>query len=201
LTSIGEYAWSVEDDVIYSHLFINGELDGKIAVETNFPFDGKVVYRFKQAVNQTLAIRLPFWSENTQISCEYEAKDGYAYIKGAFGEGDVITVDFDMSVKRIYADSNVSANNGKVAFSRGALVYCAEGIDNGGEILNLAVKKNGAVSIDDNNLKVEGFRFKSGGDLYSFKSPEAEPCTIKLVPYYTWGNRGLNQMRVWIPEN
>ncbi|MCL2636912.1 MAG: glycoside hydrolase family 127 protein [Oscillospiraceae bacterium] len=203
LTSIGEYAWSLEEkeDVIYSHLFINGELDGKIAVETNFPFDGKVTYKFKQAVNQMLAIRLPFWSENTQISCEYEAKDGYAYIKGAFAEGDVITVDFDMSVKRIYADSNVSANNGKVAFSRGALIYCAEGVDNGGEILNLAVKKNGAVSIEDNNLKAEGFRLKNNGDLYSFNSPEAEPCTIKLVPYYTWGNRGLNQMRVWIPEN
>ncbi|MFQ9934518.1 MAG: hypothetical protein ACLRVQ_08845 [Lachnospiraceae bacterium] len=26
------------------------------------------------------------------------------------------------------------------------------------------------------------------------------PCTLKAVPYYTWGNRGLSQMRVWINE-
>ena len=22
---------------------------------------------------------------------------------------------------------------------------------------------------------------------------------IKLIPYFMWGNRGLNQMRVWMP--
>jgi hypothetical protein len=200
LTSIGEYAWSIEDDVIYSHLFIGGEFDDKIVVETNFPHDGRVTYKFKQAVGQTLAIRLPFWSETTQISRGHTVKDGYAYISGAFAEGDAVTIEFDMSVKRIYADSNVSANNGKVAFSRGALVYCAEGVDNGGEILNLAVKKNSKVTVCENNIKVEGLRFKNNGGLYSFEPPESEPCSITLVPYYTWCNRGLNQMRVWIPE-
>jgi len=22
---------------------------------------------------------------------------------------------------------------------------------------------------------------------------------LKLIPYFMWGNRGLNQMRVWMP--
>jgi DUF1680 family protein len=23
--------------------------------------------------------------------------------------------------------------------------------------------------------------------------------TVKLIPYFMWGNRGLNRMRVWMP--
>ena len=36
--------------------------------------------------------------------------------------------------------------------------------------------------------------------LYSDEPPRQEPVTLTAVPYYTWGNRGLNQMLVWIPE-
>ena len=25
------------------------------------------------------------------------------------------------------------------------------------------------------------------------------PRTLKLIPYFMWGNRGLNQMRIWFP--
>ncbi len=35
-------------------------------------------------------------------------------------------------------------------------------------------------------------------ELYSDKAPAARPCEAVAVPYYTWGNRGENQMRVWM---
>ena len=34
--------------------------------------------------------------------------------------------------------------------------------------------------------------------LYSYKKPTVESFEAIAIPYYTWGNRGLNQMRVWI---
>ena len=49
-------------------------------------------------------------------------------------------------------------------------------------------------------LKVPGIRTKRTEDLYSSKKPEQEPVTITAIPYYAWGNRGLNEMRVWLPE-
>jgi DUF1680 family protein len=144
LSSIASYARSEEGDKLYSHLFIGGVLDltdtlgGKINIETGYPYDGNIVYRFSPTnveMNMTLAIRMPFWSANTDVlingkKADCSIKGGYAYLTKAFVAGDEVTVSFDMSVKRIFANKNVSGDSGKVAFSRGQLVYCAEGIDN-----------------------------------------------------------------------
>ena len=48
-------------------------------------------------------------------------------------------------------------------------------------------------------LYAEGYREVVSDDLYSYDAPVTKECQITLVPYYSWGNRGLNQMRVWIP--
>lgn len=223
LPSIGSYAWSVEGNTVYSNLFIGGNLDvidtlgGKISVETNYPYEGKVTYKFEpvdKTMKMTLAIRIPSWSENTSIlsagkEVKYDLKDGYAYITDTFtGEAEV-TVSFDMSVKRNFAKHKVSADSGKVAFSRGPLVYCIEGMDNDGMVLDLRAKKDAIATIEAYNehklegiveVKIDGYRMRDNESLYSFDRPKAEPCKLTLVPYYTWGNRGLNEMRVWIPE-
>ena len=49
-------------------------------------------------------------------------------------------------------------------------------------------------------IKASAYRMKPMTELYTRKLPEYEECCMTLVPYYTWGNRGLNEMRVWIPE-
>jgi hypothetical protein len=49
-------------------------------------------------------------------------------------------------------------------------------------------------------LKMDGFRMVSGEDLYSENPPKKEKAELTAIPYYTWGNRGLNQMRVWMLE-
>ena len=46
----------------------------------------------------------------------------------------------------------------------------------------------------------EGWRSSPGEALYSRKRPERKPADVRLVPYCVWGNRGENQMRVWLPE-
>jgi len=48
-------------------------------------------------------------------------------------------------------------------------------------------------------LHAEGYREAVSDDLYSYDAPVTKECQITLVPYYSWANRGLNQMRVWIP--
>ena len=112
-----------------------------------------------------------------------------------------------MSVRRIFASSKVSSNSCKVAFSRGPLVYCAEGIDNSDDVLRLSVKKEAEVETCTSNklngiveIKMDGYRTITGNSLYSLERPKTEACKLTLIPYYAWGNRGLNQMRVWLPE-
>ena len=223
LSSLSEYAWHTADDILFSNLFIGGTLDvrdtfgGKVTLQTAYPYENKIAYHFepeKDAMALKLAIRIPAWSTDTVICvngspAEYEIKDGYAYVQGNFSAEDVVTAEFDMSVRKIYTSNKVSANTGKAAVERGPLIYCAEGVDNENDILSLSLKKGGNITVGEylpdklygiQELYAEGYREAASDELYSYTSPAVRPYMITLVPYYTWGNRGLNQMRVWIPE-
>ncbi|PXV88306.1 hypothetical protein C8E03_10827 [Lachnotalea glycerini] len=221
LSSIGNYAWSIQENTVYSHLFIGGTLKlddsikGELKLVTGYPYDDTVVYLFKpkqQIMKMTLAIRLPDWSFDTRImlngrKADYQVKKGYAYIKGEFTKEDELKLCFDMSVRRIYSSNRVSANNGKVAFLKGPIIYCAEGADNEEDILSLSVKKsaNAVVLKSDklggiDEIVIEGLKSSTIDTLYSFETMKLRSYDIKLIPYYVWGNRGTNQMRVWLPE-
>ena len=49
-------------------------------------------------------------------------------------------------------------------------------------------------------LSIEGYRMVGSDELYSEKPPVKEKAKLTAVPYYTWANRGENQMRVWMQE-
>jgi DUF1680 family protein len=49
-------------------------------------------------------------------------------------------------------------------------------------------------------LTAKGKKETGESTLYSEKKPQSEPVTLKAVPYYTWSNRELGEMRVWIRE-
>lgn len=225
LGSVAEYAWHVIPGTLFSNLFIAGTLDlekyfgGKVTLKTNYPYDNKLEYRFapqegKNSMEVPLAIRIPAWSRQTKIllngeETNCEILDGYAYLRGEYSADDVITVELDLTVRRVYTSNRVSENTGKTALQRGPLIYCAEGVDNENDILSLSLKKDGKVTVGEylpvelfgiQKLFAEGYRETVNEELYSFERQEAQPCQITLVPYYTWGNRGLNQMRVWILE-
>ena len=61
-TSLGRYAWGVEDAMVVSHLFIAGELDLsashglKIQLETEYPADGNVAYHIHKIAAAALLI-------------------------------------------------------------------------------------------------------------------------------------------------
>lgn len=223
LSSISEYVWHIAPDRLFSNLFLGGTLDvsdtfgGKIFLKTEYPYGNIVEYHFEPdhgTMSVPLAIRIPAWSRNTliQINGEpavFEMKNGYAYLNGDFKSDDVVTVEFDLSVRRIYTSNKVSANTGKAAVERGPLIYCAEGVDNEDDILSLSLKRDGTITVSEylpdklygiQELYAQGYRETVSDNLYSYEAPKEEVCQITLVPYYTWGNRGLNQMRVWMPE-
>lgn len=223
LTSVAEYAWHIEADTLFSNLFIAGTLDltdcmgGRISLQTDYPYDHKITYHFepeKETMSVALAVRIPGWSKETKIrvngrTADCEIRDGYAYLRGDFGADDMVEVELDLSVRKVYTNSRVAANTGRVALQRGPLIYCVEGVDNGGDVLSLSLKKDGKVKVSEylpeklygiQELYAEGFRETGSEELYSYNAPQTEPCQVTLIPYYTWGNRGLNQMRVWMPE-
>ena len=94
------------------------------------------------------------------------------------------------------------------AVQRGPLIYCFEGVDNGGDILSLALKEETVIEERKEcaglpkgivGLKVPAYRREKTNSLYTRKKPKETVCMAYAVPYFCWGNRGENQMRVWMP--
>ena len=223
LSSVAEYAWHMIPGTLFSNLYVDGTLDlteslgGKITLETDYPYDNVITYRFapvKETMSVPLAIRIPGWTKQVKIclngkELDCRIKDGYAYLHEEFTAEDKLTVEFEMSIRKVYASNKVAADTRKVALQRGPLIYCAEGVDNENDILSVSLKEDGKVEISNylsdklcgiREIYAEGYREALQEELYSFEKPAREACTVTLIPYYTWGNRGLNQMRVWIPE-
>ena len=116
---------------------------------------------------------------------------------------------FPLPVRKIYASTHVREDVGCVALMRGPVVYCFEGADNGANLQALAVKKEldaKALVCTEGRLSgltlldVAGIRLVPSEELYTEEPPKEEAVMLRAIPYFAWGNRGLNQMRVWMHE-
>ena len=231
MTSLGQYAWGENENSIYSHLYIGGSADFqtvggvnggvKITTETNYPWGNSIAYKINPAtdgVNFNLILRIPAWSSEFQIrvnnqEATYNLSDGYATINRPWQKGDEVTLTLDMKPRRVYANSKVRANAGAVCVTRGPIVYCIEGVDNGDNLAAIQLPRQAElIETSDNasplgnivTLSAKARRVKPSKKLYSFAPPTYDETTIKLIPYYAWGNRETsgepNSMRVWINE-
>jgi DUF1680 family protein len=87
-------------------------------------------------------------------------------------------------------------------------LYCLEGIDNGDKLNQIIVnsdskfeQKNEKIAdLNIISLSTKASRIQSNDDLYSQEKPILKETEIKFIPYYTWSNRGENEMLVWINE-
>ena len=99
----------------------------------------------------------------------------------------------------IKCSNRVRANIGKVAVTRGPFVYCIEEADNGKNLQMLKINRCPEFRTDGEIIYAKGFREKDCDALYSeWENPVLEEAEIKLIPYYKWGNRGENEMCVYI---
>lgn len=223
ITSLGKYVFEETDHVIYQHLFVGGEAaftDTKISVESQWPWMGRIRYRFSECSGRefTLAIHIPSYIKegklllNGKTVSEEEKKmeDGYLYLKRVWREKDCLELEMELPVRRTYCNPLVRANENCVALQKGPLVYCFEEKDNGAEIQELRIPKQTEFDIEkigDGVLAgLDAICFKgirecfADGALYSETAPERGEADMKAIPYFAWSNRGENQMRIWMPE-
>lgn len=219
VTSLGKYIWSENQNGVFANLFIGGVVDlDKACIHTvsEYPWNGRITYTVQSKTSSEFefAIRIPAYIDQYTITVNGERaigkiEKGFFYIKRNWGQNDNVEITFDMPVKRIYSNTKVRANEGCIAIKRGPIVYCFEGVDNGENIQELRIKKSASFipemkkdSILKNNviLKGRGMRLSSSDALYSDVPPETVDMDVLAIPYYAWGNRGLNQMKVWMLE-
>lgn len=92
------------------------------------------------------------------------------------------------------------------ALMRGPLVYCFEGADNG-SVRELRLDRSAVPAVSEIEpellggtvtLTAKAFRSEDCEELYSSEPEKLTPCEAVAIPYYTWGNRRENEMRVWV---
>ncbi|NLR91551.1 MULTISPECIES: glycoside hydrolase family 127 protein [Flammeovirga] len=187
---------------------------------SNYPWDGEVNITVEKAKKEAfdMMLRIPKWAEGTTIKVNNKELDikvtegEFAIVNRKWKKGDIVTIDMPMEVKLVEANPLVEEARNQVAVKRGPVVYCVETPDLPKDVNILDVYIKGAAP-----LKVNYDKDFLGGvatietpilirkdqdkkDMYStVDRPEFEETKIKMVPYFTWNNRGQSEMTVFMP--
>ncbi len=207
---------------LYVNLFIGNEtnvtIDGQeltLKMETQYPWDGqvKLTVRTEAPVRFNLKIRIPAWVKGEVLdgvlyryaerkeTAYSVALDGDEDLLGKEGQGyysidrkwsgeQTVLIDFPMEVRRVQADERVAENDGKVALEYGPLVYAFEETDNKRQFQYLRVSHETTFQVQFEESLLQGvntLKMKQGDKDFT------------AIPYYSWCNRGVGKMKVWIP--
>ena len=225
LASLGQYIYSAipEKKELYVNLFVSNEtvLDWTesgihVKLETRFPWENAYTLEIKDVPDggMDIFLRVPDYAQNYAVDVNGtemplpETESGYRRI---FVEKDSrIQVNFAASARFVYANPQVRADSGKVAITRGPLVYCLEEIDNSQNLPAIFINTEEALKEEKSDLfggivaiKAKGKKIienSASTELYSTQKPKSEDIEIKAVPYPYWNNRGKGEMLVWIKE-
>jgi DUF1680 family protein len=223
LASLGSYVHSVAKGAVYTHLYLGSEAklspagkEVRIKIETGYPWDGQINIGFALEGKSAFSygFRIPGWCGSVAVKLNgadaaYTLRDGYALIDREWSGGDKLTVTLDMPVNLMETNPKVRQNSGKLAFTRGPLVYCFEEKDNGKELFKLRAGEPVDFKVRYEKDLLEGLCTLSftgkrekdwqGGALYRKQGEaEYEDRELLLIPYYAWANRGAGEMTVWI---
>ncbi|WP_431245058.1 hypothetical protein ACQ9BO_03160 [Flavobacterium sp. P21] len=100
-------------------------------------------------------------------------------------KGDKIALNFPMEVQEVQTNSKVESNKNKVSLEYGPIVYAVEEIDN-------------KTNFDQINVASgDAFKVKKEANLLNGVNV-IENEKFKAIPYYSWSNRGVGKMKVWL---
>ncbi len=181
-----------------------------------YPWSGTIRLQVTpdQPVDFALHLRIPGWSQGRPVPGDLysyvddsaappqltvndepvsiEMVKGFAVIRRTWQAGDTVELLLDMPVRRVLCHPAVDENIGRVALERGPIVYCVEGVDNGGTVANISLSDDAALTVDWQTDLIQGVNVVHW---------QQEDRTITAIPYYAWAHRGESPMAVWISRD
>ena len=206
---------------------LNGQEIG-IKTSTDYPLNGNIKIEISaNGLNSfALRIRKPGWSDNTVVpgglyqytvvnktapsllvngkAVNASLVNGYYVIERKWKKGDIVEYRLPMPIQRIQAQDVLKQDQQRVALQRGPLVYCIEGADNDGKAWNIVFPNNATIVEKPMQVlteKVIGLTASLPSLQINANGTNVQTVIKEVVaiPYYTWCNRGSNQMQVWFP--
>ncbi len=216
IPSIAGLLYSKSGDTLYVNLYASSEarvpLESttlEIRQETQYPWNGTVNINVSSTKNipAVLKLRIPSWARNEVVPGNLYsyledktdspvvringeaigplAKDGYLVLERNWKE-DEVSLEFPMTVRKVSADPMVAENQGKMALEYGPLVYAFEQVDQTTDLDLLHISPSEIFSPKMENELL--------GGVVTLSNENA-----KAIPYYSWSNRGIGKMKVWVP--
>jgi len=228
IAEISNYVYNISDKGLYVNLYGGNKLrtklsDGSILAinqKTAYPWEGLISFFFEEspAVPFSLFLRIPGWANNATVRVNGRLQDlkivpgTYAELSRRWTKGDLVELVLPMEAQLIEANPLVEETRNQVAVKRGPVVYCIESADilKRRNINDYLVPTGISfapriISIENSNVcALEGKALLEvspswSGKLYRPVAGNKQPVTLRLVPYYAWGNRGKGDMSVWMP--
>jgi len=231
LAESSSYCYALSEDSVYTGIYGESraviELDGikkfTLVQKTDYPWGGKIVFRFEDCsgADCVIRIRIPSWVKNGTIKATgglsrvITADDANTFIpvKNSWKSGDEIHVDFPMKAELYIGHPLIEETNHHVAVLRGPLLYCAEGCDNNGDYWHTLGIMNGAL-FKEKKIEIGGMEMigletedalsydQGNWDKAIYKTTdkaEIQKRKLELIPYFAWDNRSYSEMKVWFP--
>jgi hypothetical protein len=197
-----------------------GAREVQLVQETKYPWDGniKLSLTLRASTEFALNVRIPGWATGKPVPGDlyrYRASEvppymlsvngqeispklekGYAVLKRIWKSGDTVELKLPMPIHRVLANPEIEADRGRVALERGPLVYCIEGIDNGGEARNVVLPESTELVAEHRPNLLGGVTV-----LCAKHATGAAEGPFTAIPYYAWSNRGDGEMCVWIKSD
>jgi hypothetical protein len=193
-----------------------GGIPVALAVNTDYPWRGTVkIFVSPRAPREfDLLLRIPGWAlgrhplpgglysfaepaaERPSLRVNgrpwpVRREKGFVRVRRLWREGDTVELDLPMPVRRVTARPEVAADRGRVALTRGPLVYCFEAADNGGRVLGRRIP-------DGMLFRAEPRPDLLGGVIALVGRADGDDGVLTAVPYHSWANRGPGEMAVWL---
>ncbi|MBA7563040.1 Non-reducing end beta-L-arabinofuranosidase [subsurface metagenome] len=215
-------------DSLYINLFMANKatitLDNtnvQILQETDYPRGGHIAISISPDKQKyfTLKVRIPGWAKGQVVPGtlyeyleenpdtivvringndeELHYKKGYIEISRNWTPGDQVEVILPMKIQRVVTNEKVHENKNLVALEYGPLVYCAEEIDDN-NLSEIYIPDSIAFRIEKREDLLDGVNIITGS-VPDDTSKDA--LNMVFIPYYSWSNRGVGQMKVWLPRH
>jgi DUF1680 family protein len=197
--------------------------------QTRYPWDGTVRITLEPARRSEFAVRVrvPGFAQGRPVPSElYRYADGvtppfrlavngrpltptieqgFAVLRRAWTPGDTVDLVLPMPVRRVLGHDQIAATAGRVALERGPVVYCAEAVDNGGDVFNLVLPDDAALEARARPDLLGGVTVLTGRALALHPSDDGRSVVTReqdflAIPYHVWAHRGEGSMTVWIPR-